>query len=86
LDRWRRVRVGCADFDWRILFQASLKLPDDLRHRIGNPSVVRAHVALLFPVGKLWGAGVVVFPVVLIYTCVVYWIFRGKVGKVARGY
>jgi cytochrome bd ubiquinol oxidase subunit II len=36
-----------------------------------------------------WGAGVVVFPVVLIYTCVVYWIFRGKVGKVgnvARGY
>jgi cytochrome d ubiquinol oxidase subunit II len=36
-----------------------------------------------------WGAGVVVFPVVLIYTCVVYWSFRGKVGKVgnvARGY
>jgi cytochrome d ubiquinol oxidase subunit II len=32
-----------------------------------------------------WGAGVVVFPVVLIYTCIVYWIFRGKVGKVARG-
>jgi hypothetical protein len=24
-------------------------------------------------------------PVVLIYTCIVYWI-RGKVGKVARGY
>jgi cytochrome bd ubiquinol oxidase subunit II len=33
-----------------------------------------------------WGAGIVVFPVVLIYTCIVYWIFRGKVGKVARGY
>jgi cytochrome bd ubiquinol oxidase subunit II len=33
-----------------------------------------------------WGAGVVVFPVVLIYTCIVYWIFRGKVGKVAGGY
>jgi cytochrome bd ubiquinol oxidase subunit II len=33
-----------------------------------------------------WGAGVVVCPVVLIYTCIVYWIFRGKVGKVARGY
>ena len=32
-----------------------------------------------------WGAGVVVFPVVLIYTCIVYWIFRGKVGRVARG-
>jgi cytochrome bd ubiquinol oxidase subunit II len=31
------------------------------------------------------GAGVVVFPVVLIYTCIVHWIFRGKVGKVARG-
>jgi cytochrome d ubiquinol oxidase subunit II len=33
-----------------------------------------------------WGAGVVVFPVVLVYTGVVYWIFRGKVGKVASGY
>jgi cytochrome bd ubiquinol oxidase subunit II len=33
-----------------------------------------------------WGAGVVVFPVVLNYACIVYWIFRGKVGKVARGY
>jgi cytochrome bd ubiquinol oxidase subunit II len=30
-----------------------------------------------------WGAGVIVLPVVLIYTAVVYWIFRGKVGKVA---
>jgi cytochrome d ubiquinol oxidase subunit II len=30
-----------------------------------------------------WGAGVIVFPVVLIYTAVAYWIFRGKVGKVA---
>jgi cytochrome bd ubiquinol oxidase subunit II len=33
-----------------------------------------------------WGAGIVVFPVVLIYTSIVYWIFRGKVGKVARDY
>jgi cytochrome bd ubiquinol oxidase subunit II len=33
-----------------------------------------------------WGAGIVALPAVLIYTCVVYWIFRGKVGKVARGY
>jgi hypothetical protein len=31
---------------------------------------------------EYWGAGVVMFPVVLIYTCIVYWIFRGKVGKV----
>ena len=30
-----------------------------------------------------WGAGIVVFPVVLIYTGLVYWIFRGKTGKVA---
>ena len=28
-----------------------------------------------------WGAGVVVFPVVLIYTIYVYWIFRGKLRK-----
>jgi len=28
-----------------------------------------------------YGAGIIVFPVVLIYTCVVYWIFRGKVSE-----
>jgi cytochrome d ubiquinol oxidase subunit II len=33
-----------------------------------------------------WGAGVFVLPVVLIYTGVVYWIFRGKVRKVAQDY
>jgi cytochrome d ubiquinol oxidase subunit II len=26
-----------------------------------------------------WGAGVVVLPIILIYTAVVYWVFRGKV-------
>ena len=31
-----------------------------------------------------YGAGLVVFPVVLIYTAVVYWIFRGKVGEQAE--
>jgi cytochrome bd ubiquinol oxidase subunit II len=33
-----------------------------------------------------WGGGLVVFPVVLIYTAALFWIFRGKVGKVAQGY
>jgi cytochrome bd ubiquinol oxidase subunit II len=33
-----------------------------------------------------WVGGLVVFPAVLVYTGVVYWIFRGKVGKVAQGY
>ena len=33
-----------------------------------------------------WGGGLVVFPVVLIYTAAVFWIFRGKMGKVAQGY
>ncbi len=28
-----------------------------------------------------WGGGLVVFPVVLIYTAVVFWIFRGKAAK-----
>jgi hypothetical protein len=28
----------------------------------------------------------VVFPIVLIYTAAVFWIFRGKVGKVAQEY
>lgn len=33
-----------------------------------------------------WGGGLVVFPIVLIYTAAVFWIFRGKVGKVAPRY
>jgi cytochrome d ubiquinol oxidase subunit II len=33
-----------------------------------------------------WGGGLVVFPAVLIYTAAVFWIFRGKVGKVAPRY
>ena len=33
-----------------------------------------------------WGGGLVVFPAVLAYTCLVYWIFRGKVGKVRPRY
>jgi cytochrome bd ubiquinol oxidase subunit II len=33
-----------------------------------------------------WGAGIVVFPVVLIYTAFVYWIFRGKVTTGAPRY
>jgi len=28
----------------------------------------------------------VIFPIVLIYTAAVFWIFRGKVGKIAQGY
>jgi cytochrome d ubiquinol oxidase subunit II len=31
-----------------------------------------------------WGAGILVFPVVLIYTALVYWIFRGKVHEQGR--
>jgi cytochrome bd ubiquinol oxidase subunit II len=33
-----------------------------------------------------WGGGLVVFPIVLIYTAAVFWIFRGKVGKVVQGF
>jgi cytochrome d ubiquinol oxidase subunit II len=33
-----------------------------------------------------WGGGLVVFPAVLIYTGAVFWIFRGKLRKVAQGY
>ena len=28
-----------------------------------------------------WGAGIVVLPVISIYTVVVYWVFRGKTHK-----
>jgi cytochrome d ubiquinol oxidase subunit II len=30
-----------------------------------------------------WGAGLVVLPVILIYTITVYWVFRGKVSEMA---
>jgi cytochrome bd ubiquinol oxidase subunit II len=33
-----------------------------------------------------YGAGIVVFPVVLIYTAAVYWIFRGKVRPTGHSY
>jgi len=33
-----------------------------------------------------WGEGIVVFPVVLIYTAAVFWIFRGNVRKLAQEY
>jgi cytochrome d ubiquinol oxidase subunit II len=33
-----------------------------------------------------WGGGLVGFPIVLIYTAAVFWIFRGKVGKLALEY
>jgi len=36
-----------------------------------------------------WGAGVFVLPVIVIYTAVVYWVFRGKLrhgyGRVGPG-
>lgn len=33
-----------------------------------------------------WGGGLIVFPVVLIYTGAVFWIFRGKTGNNLLGY
>jgi len=33
----------------------------------------------------LWGGGLVVFPVVLIYTGAVFWIFRGKLRRSHMG-
>ena len=33
-----------------------------------------------------WGGGLVIFPIVLVYTAAVFWIFRGRVGKVGPRY
>jgi cytochrome d ubiquinol oxidase subunit II len=43
---------------------------------VHDAAAPRQSLAFLF-----WGGGLVVFPVVLIYTGAVFWIFRGKVGK-----
>ena len=48
----RRVGVGRADLDRRVFLQAGLELTDDPHHRVGDPGIVRAHVALLLQVGE----------------------------------
>jgi hypothetical protein len=45
--RWRLVRIGCTDFDWRISLQAGLQFTDDIHHRVSNPGVLGADVARL---------------------------------------
>lgn len=49
--------------------------------RVQDAAAPRQSLEFLF-----WGGGLVVFPVVLIYTVVVFWIFRGKVEKVRAGH
>ena len=44
-------------------------------HRRGA-AAPEASLSFLF-----WGAGIVVLPVISIYTVVVYWVFRGKTHK-----
>jgi cytochrome d ubiquinol oxidase subunit II len=48
---------------------------------VGNAAAPEKSLSFLF-----WGAGIIVLPVIAIYTAVVYWIFRGKMGKVGRRY
>jgi cytochrome d ubiquinol oxidase subunit II len=43
---------------------------------VAEAAAPRQSLAFLF-----WGGGIVVFPAVLIYTCAVFWIFRGKVPR-----
>ena len=43
---------------------------------VGNAAAPEASLSFLF-----WGAGLFVLPVIAIYTCVVYWVFRGKMRR-----
>jgi cytochrome bd-type quinol oxidase subunit 2 len=43
---------------------------------VGNAAAPDKSLSFLF-----WGAGVFVLPVILIYTAIVYWLFRGKLRK-----
>ena len=45
---------------------------------VANAAAPEASLSFLF-----WGAGIVVLPVIIVYTLVVYWVFRGKTH---RGY
>ena len=40
---------------------------------VGNAAAPEASLSFLF-----WGAGIVVLPIITLYTLVVYWVFRGK--------
>jgi cytochrome d ubiquinol oxidase subunit II len=41
------------------------------------------HSSLAF---MFWGEGLFVFPLMLVYTAVNYWVFRGKIGPTAEHY
>jgi len=43
---------------------------------VGNAAAPEKSLSFLF-----WGAGIFVLPVIVIYTFVVYWVFRGKLRK-----
>jgi cytochrome bd ubiquinol oxidase subunit II len=43
---------------------------------VGDAAAPEASLSFLF-----WGAGLFVLPVIAIYTGIVYWLFRGKLGK-----
>jgi cytochrome bd ubiquinol oxidase subunit II len=43
---------------------------------VGSAAAPETSLSLLF-----WGAGVFVLPVIVIYTGLVYWLFRGKLRK-----
>src|SRR5687767_3948442 len=46
------LRIRGAGLDWWMLLQAGLERTDDLDHRVGNPRVLGADVALLSQVGE----------------------------------
>jgi cytochrome d ubiquinol oxidase subunit II len=43
---------------------------------VGSAAAPEKSLSFLF-----WGAGILVLPVIGIYTAVVYWLFRGKLRK-----
>lgn len=43
---------------------------------VGSAAAPEASLSFLF-----WGAGIVVLPIITLYTVVVYWVFRGKTHK-----
>ena len=60
--------------DWIRIAQGVAAIVAALLVTIWDAAAPPQSLAFMF-----YGAGIVVFPVVLIYTVAVYWIFRGKV-------
>ena len=74
---WLPFAATCAIFV--LVFAASLMLhwPFILPHTITLSEAAAPENSLAF---LFYGAGLIAIPVTLVYTCTIFWVFRGKIS------